>query len=85
MKTLHGYTITFSAIPVKGSDGEEVYRSSYAITAPDEALLESTQGSVEHANKGDALDEAQVMGERRLSSLVAEGGPVIAQPAWSTA
>lgn len=83
MKTLHGYAITFSAIPMKGFDGEDVYRSRYAISAPDEALLESMQGSVEHASKGDALDEAQVMGERRLSSLVADGVPVTAQPAWS--
>lgn len=31
-----------------------------------------------------ALDEAQMMGERRLSSLVAEGEPVAEQPSWST-
>ena len=85
MKTLHGYVITFSAIPTKGFDGEDVYRSSYAITAPDEALIESIEGSVEHASKGDALDEAQVMGERRLSSLVADGVYLTAQPAWSSA
>ena len=84
MKTLHGYAITFSAIPMKGFEGEEVYRSNYAIRAPDEALIESIQGSVEHASKGDALDEAQVMGERRLSSLVADGVPAAAQPTCST-
>lgn len=84
MKTMHGYAITFSAIPTQGVDGENLYRSSYAITAPDEALLESIQGNVEHASKGDALDEAQLLGERRLSNLVADGVPVSAQPGWST-
>jgi hypothetical protein len=76
--------INFSAIPTKDLDGENVHRSSYTITAPDEALIESTQGSVEHANKGDALDQAQVIGERRFSSLVADCVPVPTQPAWST-
>ena len=85
MKTLHGYAITFSAIPMRGFEGEDVYRSYYAIRAPDEALIESIQGSVEHASKGDALDEAQVMGERRLSSLAADGVYLVTDPSWSNA
>lgn len=85
MKALHGYTITFSAIVTKGFAGEDVYRSSYAITAPDEALIESIQGSVEHANRDDALDEAQVLGERHLSSLAADGAYRVAQPSRSNA
>ncbi|MEO8998461.1 MAG: hypothetical protein ABI227_08735 [Rhodanobacter sp.] len=83
MKTLLGYAITFSAIATKDFEGEDVYRSSYAINAPDEALIESSQGSVEHASRGDALDEAQVMGERRLSSLASDGAYRVAQPSWS--
>ncbi|MEO8779394.1 MAG: hypothetical protein ABI389_12090 [Rhodanobacter sp.] len=85
MKAMHGYAITFSAIPMKGFDGEDGYRSSYAITAPDGALIESIQGSVEHASKGDALDEAQVLGERRLSSLAADGVYPVTEPSWSDA
>lgn len=39
MKTTHGYAITFSAIRTKGVDGENVYRSSYAIAAQDDVQL----------------------------------------------
>jgi len=83
MDTLHGYTITFAAVPAIGFDGEEVYRSSYAITGPSNDLVESVQGDVEHVAKSDALDEAQMMGERRLSSLELYGIHHIYHQSWS--
>ena len=83
MDILHGYTITFAAVPAIGFDGEEVYRSSSSITGPSDDLVESIQGGVEHATKSDALDEAQLMGERRLSSLALYGVHHIYHQSWS--
>lgn len=77
MKDMHGYAITFAAVPATGPDGQMVYRSNYTITNPAHELVESIHGSVEHRVKNDALDEAQVMGERHLSSLAEHG---VAQP-----
>jgi hypothetical protein len=83
MKDMHGYEITFAAVVAKGFDGEKVYRSSYTITGPGKELVESIQGSVEHEMKSDALDEAQVMGERRLSSLATFGVHHTYHQSWS--
>ncbi len=80
MDTLHGYTITFSAVPAKGFDGARIYRSNYSITGPGNDLVESALGNVEHDLKSDALDEAQMMGERRLSSLALDGAHHIFHP-----
>ena len=82
MNILRGYTINFAAVPEKGLDGEEVYRSRYTITGPSEDLVESVQGD-EHASKGDALDEAQVMSERRLSGLALYGVHHIYHQSWN--
>jgi hypothetical protein len=83
MKEMHGYAITFSTVATKGFGGEKVYLSSYSITGPADELVESIQGSVQHERKEDALDEAQVMGERRLSSLAAYGPHRTYHQSWS--
>jgi hypothetical protein len=69
MPSMHDYEITFGTVPVKGFDGEKVFLSRYTITGPKHEHVESVQGTVEHEMRSDALDEAQIMGERRLSSL----------------
>jgi len=83
MHTMHGYTITFAAVPAKGFDGEDIYRSSYTITGPGNDLVESIQGGVEYIMKSDAVDEAQMMGERRLTSLALYGVHHIYHQSWS--
>lgn len=84
MHSMRGYEITFGSVPVKGFDGEKGFRSSYTITGPGNELVESIQGGVEHEMQGDALDEAQIMGERRLSSLATFGVHRTCHPSWST-
>ena len=84
MKNMNGYAITFSAVPAKGFDGEKIYRSSYIITGPGKELVESIQGGTEHEMKSDALDEAQMMGERRLTSLATYGVHHSYHQSWTT-
>jgi hypothetical protein len=69
MHSMDNYEISFGTVPTKGFDGEKVFLSSYTITGPHKEWVESVQGSVEHEMQSDALDEAQIMGERRLVSL----------------
>jgi hypothetical protein len=75
MRDMRGYAITFAAVLATGPDGLMVYRSNYTITDPANELVESIHGSVEHRIKNDALDEAQVLSERHLSSLAEHGVP----------
>jgi hypothetical protein len=83
MNAVHGYAIKFSAVPAKGFDGEKIYRSSYTITGPENELIESVEGTVEHELRGDALVEAQIMGERRLSSIDLLGAHHVYHQSWS--
>jgi hypothetical protein len=83
MHAMHGYTITFAAVPAKRFDGEDVYRSRYTITGPGNDQVESILGSVEHFTKDGALDQAQMMGQRRLSSLALHGVHHIYHQSWS--
>jgi hypothetical protein len=84
MNTVYGYAIKFTAVPAKGFDGERTYRSCYTITDPKNELVECVEGTVEHDHKGDALVEAQMMGERRLSSIDLFGMHHLYQQSWST-
>jgi hypothetical protein len=84
MHSKHTYEITFGTVSAKGFDGERVFRSSYIITGPGNELVESIQGSIEHELQSDALEEAQIMGERRLSSLATFGVHHTYHQSWST-
>ena len=83
MPSMDNYEISFGIVPVKGFDGDKVFLSSYTITGPNKEWVESVQGSVEHEMQSDALDEAQIMGERRLSSLETFGVHRTYHPSWS--
>lgn len=83
MHSMDNYEISFATVPTEGFDGEKVFLSSYTITGSHKERVESVQGTVEHEMQSDALDEAQIMGERRLSSLVTFGVHRTYHQSWS--